>query len=139
MRSREQLPSSRLGLRRCFALPPCVQRQNHTQAVERKTSASAVIVSNGNTPGRRRKRRRQSAACNHGQLSEGPNPSLSPALGGGCRGERPSQEAFHLKISIPCIFSLFFMRTREGPLTFVPCDCHKSVLRLKDILFKRGC
>lgn len=85
----------RLGLCHCFALPPCVQCQNHTQAMGRKPSASAVIVSDGNTPGRWRKCQRKSATSNHWQLSERP-PEFHPqsqALGGSCGGEqRHSQE-----------------------------------------------
>lgn len=95
----------------CFALPPCVQRQNHTQAIERKPSASAVTVSNGNTPGRRRKCQRKSATSNHWQLWERPlNSTLSPGLWEGAAvGNRGIlRKPFCFKISIACIFSLFF-------------------------------
>lgn len=40
------------GLCHCFALPPCVQHQNHTQAKERKPFALTVTV-NDCTTGRR--------------------------------------------------------------------------------------
>lgn len=100
--------------------PPCVQHQNHTPSRGRKPSASAVIVSDGNTPGRWRKCRRECVTSNHRQLSERPPEfrPLSQALGGSSGGEQNRgilRKPFHLKISIPCIFSLFFMRARKIP------------------------
>lgn len=100
-----------LGLCHCFALPPCVQRQNHTQAIGRKPSASAVIVSDGNTPARWRKCLSHRAASNHWQLSEAPRiPPSDPGPGRELQWETEafSGNRFILRFLYCAFLSLFF-------------------------------
>lgn len=66
------------GLCHCFALPPCVQHQNHTQAKERKPFALAVTVNDCTTGRWRQKCARRRDASSRWQLSEqGPPKSFS--------------------------------------------------------------
>lgn len=123
MRSGKQLAPglffARLGLGHCFALPPCVQRQNHTQAINRKRALCF------------------SSHCelwpHTGTMVKVPESGLPPVTGNYPRGPcippsvpGPGRELswgnrgilrkpFHLKISIPCIFSLYFLRTGKIP------------------------
>lgn len=110
----------------------CPTSKSHTGR-RKQALASAVIVSNGNTPGPRR-----SAASDRGQ---GPGRPPDAALGPGpCEGALAGRDLpgkpGHLRVSLPGICSLFFTRTRKIALTFVPCECHKSARRRKETLFQ---
>lgn len=136
-----------LVLCHCFALPPCVQRQNHTHAVGRKPSASAVAVSAGNAPARWRESARATGlppiTGNYRRLPEFFHSSLCPrpwegaAVGG---KQRHPQETVSSSDFYTVHFEPLSSRGLEKyHLTSIPSECHKSVLRLKNILFKRRC
>lgn len=137
-----------LALCHCVTLPPCVQCQNHKHATERQPSASAVSVSDGSTPARWQKSPRKSATSRHWRLSGRP-PEFHLQSQRGPLNSTPSPRPWgtgafsgnHLIIRF--LYHAFLAASSRGlekcHLTFVPYECHKSVLRLKDILVKTGC
>lgn len=104
----------------------CPTSKSHTGR-GKKALASAVSVSNGNTPGRRR---------------SAPERVLPPTLAitREALGARPCEGGLgkpaHPRVSPPCICSLFFTRTGKAALTSAPWECHQSVRRRKEALLQ---